>query len=202
METTPQVQWTAKPADDPKKPKIPIDRCGAQSSMQYIVLSREVIGCMLHFFRGRSIPCLMPSEGWCDACTDPKGNEPRWRGYLCCWRVHFNTFHLLELTPPCMTTVASFIEGHEHLRGAIIRLERPSGKANGRIVCQLEKTNVRENTLPPAFDVRDALERIWALHKIVRVGTATPEEIAKQMNPELPLNFKQNGNGSTEKETT
>lgn len=168
MSSSPCIPWSTEPPPTAKAASTQIYRCGKNGTGRFAILCEQITGCEVHFYRGRTIPCLMKSEGWCLPCEDPKGNASRWRGYLSVIQTHTHQTFLLELTPPCCGPLQDYLRDYRTLRGAVIELHRQSGKPNGRITASINRLKIDIADLPEPLDVKSQLATIWEIHKLER----------------------------------
>jgi hypothetical protein len=199
------VSWNGLPPSTPRlQPDIPIFSvpAGGQAFLRCLA---DAQGVWVHWVENRSTPCLGDECCWCPSVPQ------RWKGYVpaLLWRVTHDPQrgHVGRWTPVVLEItegIADQLGGN--LRGKILDLSRPGQRRNSPLrVVFLEQTRSvnDDNTvaratkvaalraaqaeLPPAFDVRPILERVWGLHRArQRVPEPAPEASAEP-SPFIPF---------------
>lgn len=128
-----------------------------------LILSDWVYETRTHYV-GRTLPCNRP-HGPCPYCKE--GRADRWAGYLAVLRENKAGFAILEITPGATPVLKNWCETEGSLRGCVIEIERKKNKANAAVVVRRLYRRPEEPgfTLAPAFDLVEALYRIWQVRK-------------------------------------
>lgn len=150
------VTWTRRPPLEQMPLRYQLLRVPPNGATGLVVLSHDVVGATLHYWRGRTRPCL-PAN--CSPCEH--GNRPRWRGYVAVQGRRTHQIFLLELTPAPMKHIDQYFRAHRTLRGAELSLKRKNGKANGEIFLQIFPPAITADDRPKAPDVKQLLEAMW-----------------------------------------
>ncbi|HWN10120.1 MAG TPA: hypothetical protein VNO50_12790 [Pyrinomonadaceae bacterium] len=158
-----KIAWENEPPINDAISPYDLFRIPGRGTYNFIILSRQLHGCKLHYFKGRSIP---HTEGGCEACENK--NETRWRGYLAVCNASNFKQGILELTAVPAAQIAEKIKLNEPIRGKIATLHRPSGKPNGRIQLDLRPGKIPDKELPEPFNVIATLKKIWNVQDHMR----------------------------------
>lgn len=152
----PSAIWFDEPGPEDEPLGFDIFRTPTRKPFRAIVLSHRPVGSYTHYAGGRSRPCL--GDG-CSICEH--GQRPRWHGWLAvCDRKTFRRA-LFEYPRGADESLREALRRYDSLRGHEIRASRRRPEANARVVLEVSATLVDLDTLPPEFDVRSALVRIW-----------------------------------------
>lgn len=180
------IEWSDGPPTTSLGDRLQLLRCPPGSGPPLVVLSSSLVGVKLHWIAGRSTPHV--SEN-CKGCEDHL--PTRWRGYLACWSPKSQATCILELTEACVDAIANYRQLYGTLRGAQIRLSRPSCKANGRIHCEIIAGTTPDSLLPVEPDIKPALIRMWdAPTRRDRIVDATPRNTGDAKTFEKPEKAK------------
>jgi len=148
--------WTREPPDHTILATLPILRAPTKPAIVGVITSYEMVGCNLHWYKGRSLPC---EDRKCPAC---EMKIPwRWKGYLGFWQPAEAQHSLLEFPAAAADTIADFRSQHSTLRYAILELKRVPVKANGRVLARIKPGVTDYKIFPQAPDVEKILARIW-----------------------------------------
>lgn len=129
------------------------------AGIEGIILSDSLVAVNTHWWGGRSAPCTAP--GSCEYCDYHKIGK-RWKGYLAVWCPNSKHEMCLFEVSRQAATYQPYLTTSSELRGLWIRLRRKGASKQSPVVAELGKpTDVNELCLPAAFDVRQALLRIW-----------------------------------------
>ena len=123
-----------------------------------LILSEDVVAAWTHYDGGRSRICLGAE---CQVCA--RNLAARWYGYLCIYSTASNKKGLLEITPRCAEALTAWHEVHRTLRGARISVWRDGPRINSQLSCSVAEGGFSGTALPPPFDVRETLRRLWGL---------------------------------------
>jgi len=150
------VSWESRPDSRDATTPFKLFRVPAKGIWTFYILSKEVIGVRVHFFKGRTTPHGTPV---CDACE--AGIEARWRGYIAAANKHDYHRGMIELTAGPAQQLIERLDRQEIIRGLVIQLSRPGGRPNSRIQIDIRPADIDPSKLPPAFDVQATLMKIW-----------------------------------------
>lgn len=165
------------PADAPARRDYPLLwRPNVATPVKAVLLGGKLYCCLCHYDRtiGHNVPCL--GEGRCRYCPDA-GIRPE--GYLPAFDPLTRRKRVLVMTDSATAGFQRATFQRPDWRGAIVELKRMDGRRNARVGCRIVG-EAAVNALPPAFDVRAALERVWGLYASAAL---VPGEIAPADNP-------------------
>jgi len=97
----------------------------------------------------------------CGPCAD--GNEARWRGYMFVMNPRTRNVSILEVTAAPMRRIDTYFREHRTLRGALVDLDRKSGKANGELYIDISEGAIAKENLPNVPSLKLLLCKIWKL---------------------------------------
>jgi len=159
---TDNIRW-GPPPDRRLPHKIPIEAAPKDGSVLYFwSLSCDILGVFTHWWEGRSIPCIGRDQG-CVCGVRNIWVATRWRGYLAAWHDEWERFFIAEVTDQAVRESKSVCDlAFEDLRGRKFALRRLGKNRNAKVQIELCSTKRLEYELPAAFDLREALARIWA----------------------------------------
>lgn len=152
--------WRDAPDTTNRSDNYRIYRTPVGREVELICLSGNYLGASLHYWKGRSTPCI---GAGCEACKS--GQRPRWKGYVQAYHPATRTIVIFEFTERGYEPMQEAINHHGHLRGLKFRACRLNRKANGPI--QLAFSELREESphLPVGGDLAAMLERIWEVRQ-------------------------------------
>lgn len=148
--------WSDRPTRSNDNQPFKIYRCPANRPLKVICVSEMLIGCDLHYWKGRSVPC---SGNECTACQ--AGQMPRWRGYFQGFSEDSRTVRIIEVTERVWGIFDAATKKHGSLRGLGVRIERMNGKVNGPLSATFEGMMKSPGELPEEADLIAILERMW-----------------------------------------
>lgn len=149
--------WCSTP-DAHRRIMYPIYTPKVGKDVVVVILSQEMTGAHVHYFSGRTQPCIRES-GKCEGCE--RGADRRWKGYLACLDKAKGRQVLVEVTREAFMRCQGFAAYAGQLRGMVLRLIRSGEAKNSRVQAQLMKYTGHIAELPPEFNVKAALEVIW-----------------------------------------
>ena len=149
-------RWATRPNPEDLPDKWKIHRVSASGLQSALVLSTDTSGCYVHYWKGRTTPCL--SDG-CQPCES--GQVPRWRGYMAVLIGPGRLTRILEVTACCIPAIDRYSTEWGTLRGSLISLTRKGRKANGELECIFGEKPVARAGLPIAPELVPYLKRIW-----------------------------------------
>ena len=178
-------KWTREPPAHKDLATLPILRAPPRGVLVGQLTSYEMVGCPIHWWRGRSLPC---EDHKCPACQN---KVPfRWKGYLGFWQPAQSQHSLLEIPAAAADTVADFRLQNPTLRHAIVELKRVPEKANGRVLLRIKPGPTDAKMFPQPPDTERLLAKIWDLPAITADDT-----IFRRTAPKIKANrdgFSQN----------
>ena len=157
--------WTTKPERDPNNTPYRIHRTPATRELRVIIISEDLIGTNLHFWKGRSTPCTGNN---CTACQS--GHKARWKGYLQALNENSNTVQIVEITDRVYDAFALQKQKHGTLKGLGVRLSRTNGKPNGPLAAEFDGIKRSPGELPEEANLPGILERMWELRQTALPG--------------------------------
>lgn len=150
--------WARRPDKSDMPMRYEVNRAGPKGHLIHLILSHDVDGAHIHFYRGRSARC---GGEKCDACL--AGIRKDWRGYLIVTTIKTRVLSLMELTPAAMPPVDVYFRTHRTLRGAFISTIRIPAEKNGRLRSTLEESCYNVENFPKPPPVRQILKKLWGL---------------------------------------
>jgi hypothetical protein len=155
---TADIAWTRFGAVETTKSGFEILRCGATALGPLLILSTEPMAVPLHFWQGKSFPHLTQN---CPACAAKRPSKMKL--YVVVLDPKRNAQYVLEMTDGVTDRIREHLEQFGSLRGSYIRLSRPSGKANGKLFAQFDRSNMSDHQLAKPIDLIDYLVRLWQI---------------------------------------
>jgi len=156
---TKKIMFHSRPDRADMPIHIPITRCPPKGIGPLIILSSDVIGCHLHYWRGRSTPCQGEN---CEACAD--GQIPRWRGYLIVMNPKGDEKIMMEITAAAVPPIDVYFSEHGTLRNALLYLKRVGMKPNGKLLSKIETSARTLASLPAEPNLSNLLLRMWGMN--------------------------------------
>lgn len=166
--------WKDKPDSTNRTDNYRIYRTPVGREVELICLSTNFLGASLHYWKGRSTPCIGPE---CEACKN--GQRPRWKGYIQAYHPATRTIVIFEFTERGYEPFQEALNHHSHLRGLKFKTFRLNKKPNGPIQICFGELREESPHLPKAGDLAGMLERIWE----VRQETFDFTDRARQNRP-------------------
>lgn len=156
--TTEQIAWGAQPkAEDDRF--IPIYSPKPLSTLTLTVVCNELVSAQVHWLEKRHVPCIGAANG-CEGCS--RKRSIRVKGWLGCWEPNFNRLVLLEMTPEAMRQAnVPLLEKPPLLRGMGVKAWRIGKSEQAPMRVELFR-GIEGQELPPEFDVKTVLLRIWS----------------------------------------
>lgn len=144
-------------------PSMHIRRLKANEDLQFIVLSRALVGIWTHWMKGASMPCVNPRSS-CKGCI---GSEPTRQKFL----LHVYSYYtkqeeVLELPPGAAQDFLEFYPMGATIRGQRLKIKRGGGKKARLTVDILPPYD--EQTIGPLPAEKDPvipLIELWSLDK-------------------------------------
>lgn len=162
--TTRPVGWTTAPPKDEGTRNWQMIRAPECGSLRLMIVSHQLIGRPMHFYRGRSTPHTEPT---CEACDD--GRRKEWKGYIGCRQIVTGQRYILEVTAHVGHQIAKYSSDHRTLKGTIINVGRTTPKANGKVWVKLTPPPENMGELGPEPDLRPILERMWQIKTTLKL---------------------------------
>jgi len=152
--------WQNKPDRDCTTQNFRIYRTPVGREVELVCLSPQFLGVKLHYWKGRSTPCIGHA---CEPCGN--GHRPRWKGYVQAYHPATRTIVIFEFTERGYQPFQEALNQHGHLRGLRLKACRLNKKPNGPI--QIAFAELREESphLPKQGDLAAMLERIWEIRQ-------------------------------------
>lgn len=161
------ANWSLFPAATDVKNSYDLRRTPAKGKVKAVFTSEHVMGCPVHFFAGRTVPCTQ--EDGCVPCEH--GRSYRWMAYFACVDRSDGEHIIFEVTALIHSEMATCDEKYGGLRGMEFHACRPSGRINGRISFSTTRKPKELDGLPDPPDVAAVMEHIWAPSLDVMVPT-------------------------------
>lgn len=158
--------FTSGPNRDRRDPHWEVLRCGAKEQLTGIVLSHNLVGCYLHFYGRRSVPCKHPAP--CVACDD--SSSRRWYGYLAVMDCRKHDRAIVEVTDGCEPMVHAAFCKFRTLRGLKFVQKRRGEKANGGLMMVFNDSRIPQEQIPHEPDLRRMLLRMWEVPDVGASG--------------------------------
>jgi len=174
------TNWTDRPPDTKSQPALTLKRTGPTKTVG-ICLSNKPIGTLVHFWRGRTRPCLGPLL--CEACHD--GQTRRWKGYLALYNPDERKVWIHEFTENAYGGIGEALESFTSLRGHWIRFERTKPVSNAPVVATVSPSKSPSDTIPEDPDIKQVLNRIWDLEDQLTTAPETSPTEVKELRPAL-----------------
>lgn len=154
------LNWSEVPGEafSPSKYRIirtPIDG----KPITAIILNASLFGTPTHFYNRQTQPCR---ESECEGCARALKRE--WNGYVFGLSRKNGEAAVLEIKSHGAIKLAEIKRQRGTLRGLEIRLFRPSGKSNGRILLEVVKSHDNKLEWPRVPDARTFMESIWKIN--------------------------------------
>lgn len=138
---------------------IPILTPRDGASVIGLLLSDLHVGCWTHFVARRTVPCSNHLSG-CEHCERYRSN---WKCYLPGWLPDVDRMFLVELTQQAVIDgTPKGLKMPVFRRGQRIRVFRTGISNHSRMQFKLSEPEGNGYILPPPFNVRNQLKRIWA----------------------------------------
>ena len=149
-------RWRTRPSEEPTNHQLSIIRVRPGKPLTGVVLSPDVEGAELHYWKGRSRIC---DDENCEACE--ANFRARWYGYLELWSATTGNRIILEVTQAAAPAIDAYFREHLTLRNAVISATRLNRKVNSKLHVTLSPSPLPEAHIPPSTRIRNQLERMW-----------------------------------------
>lgn len=147
------------PFPDPdRRPFYPIYSPTTDRDVLVVLLSPDLVGVFVHYYNHRTRPCLGNKEA-CEGCD--LRYDKRWKGFAAAWDKDKGRLCLVQVTQEAFLRTPAFHHNKGSLRGMVLRMTRAGASKNARVTATLKPATWADGVLPPAFDVKAALERVW-----------------------------------------
>jgi len=183
------ITWTDRPSREDGQGNYRLLRVGRSGTVRGIIISHNLVGTGLHYWKGKSTPC---NQSTCEACKE--GHTARWYGYIALWSAKTDSIGICEITDGCADDVDRYRARHSTIRGAELLLTRQGQRPNGRILANLTPGSIADERLPSAPDVIKILMKIWGMNENHAVASRPGREKNNRMTATDQV---QSGNGST-----
>lgn len=157
----PRIRFDAMPPDI-SEIWVPILSPKPGCAVRGVVISEYLAGVWTHYVEGRTEPHLEGPAG-CPGCELKRAK--RWKGYYAIEQAQSGRIGLVEITAWALANCQPLNEQpYRTVRGWLIDVSRPAGKANGRVSCLIQPPPYRRSPepIPDPIDVPAALVRIWS----------------------------------------
>lgn len=151
-------QFNNAPPANHDQPQLRIMRAPASPPFQAIITSDDLVGCPIHWYAGRTLPCELEN---CPACGD--GLAWRWKGYVACVCQKTDEHCIFEFPAAAGERLAEYRNKNGTLRGCQFRAYRIPERPNGRLLLRTQPSNFLPNMMPKEVDVVKCLLRIWQI---------------------------------------
>lgn len=132
-------------------------RAPERGGLTAVILSDDLVGCPVHYARGRTRACERPA---CEWCAD--GLTPRWTGYLSILGIQSGRIDILEVTAAAAAPLIRARSTRGSLRGLRVDVSRRNNRHNGRIILTVSVHTDDYDSLPPPCDVIAFLTKLWS----------------------------------------
>lgn len=156
--------WSRRPPNGQTSALWHMMRPPSKGSAKFIVIGHDLLGRDVHYWAGRTRPCIGAD---CQACN--ANQAPRWKGYVACIAEWNKQQVILEVTARMSGPIDSFFRAHRTLRGAFLTTERKSKKVNAATAIWLTESGHNMDAFVAAPDIRPILERMWEVHSVEKV---------------------------------
>jgi hypothetical protein len=151
--------FTRRPEEVPEVDMWRVIRVPPSGRVSVTILSHDLIGRYTHFFRRRSVPCMLPDT--CEACN--QGVPRRYHSWFCALGHKSGECAIVEITKRAVGYFDAAFRAHRTLRGLVAHMTRvPQGKENGKVHAIIEKPKV-EVELPKSANIELILLQMWEL---------------------------------------
>lgn len=147
--------------DDDALPYIPVVTIKPKFKGRMVITCTEPFECCTHFIGGRTLPCLEPECGACDA-ERPK----RYEAFVSGVWVRDKKHEIIRLTTNAMYQLKDRMRGVVDYRGTLLEVERRGERKNGRVVVTVADGFVESARLPERPDLEQHLLKIWRIDGI------------------------------------
>ncbi len=175
-------QWTDEPPKDQRGFALRILRTPPTKAIVALVTSTDVLGCITHYARNRTLPC--EGEDVCQLCQE--GHSYRWHGYIGAIMVDTLEHFLFEFTATASDTFRQYQRLHDTMRGCHFKASRPSQRNNGRVVIQCKPGDEQRLRLPNPPDLKKVLCHIWNVQNTLATEVYTPDRNGNNLQIRKP----------------
>lgn len=130
-----------------------------------VIISETLLGCYQHYDGSNTIPCVGRDQG-CLPCA--AGMNWRWYGYFGVYLPWNGKLGILQITRGAYDTCPAVQGTNVPFRGHYLKAWRRGRSVNSPLSIELGK-RIDPKGLPPEFDVKGALLRLWGIR-----GGASP----------------------------
>lgn len=138
-------------------PRYEILRTPPKKRTVFLILSERELTMPTHYWRGRTTPCLEPEP--CDMCE--ASSEIRWKVYLAVSLPITGQIACYECTDHGGESIIAARKESGSLRGKKLTCWRSGNKENSPVNCIVAKVLDPTIHVPPCFDVKEYLYRMW-----------------------------------------
>lgn len=135
--------------------------------LRFVCLSRKLLSVETHWDGKFTQPHMDPESD----CPNCRQNRPRrWKAYLAALGADSRTVSIVEITQQAVLHCAELRDQGRLLRGWAFSLRRKGSRCNGPVFVEPWSARVDSAALPPEFDLRPHLERMWGFVPELRVA--------------------------------
>lgn len=153
--------------------KWPILRTPANRPLVGTCLSSDLLCCKVHYFRGRSTPCLKGIAD-CDACSLTKARN---KLYIAAAKVGKFDRAIIEMTDAVEASWDEAFCLYRTLRGTIFELSRRPQRPNGQLFLRTKPRLDDLDCVPKPPSLEDMLLRMWEVPEALRAAGLLPLSI-------------------------
>lgn len=181
------VRLERVPQKDETRGGWTIKRADPERAVEYVIVSDDLLGVRTHYWRGRTIPCLIKC---CEPCQAAHAN--RWHGYLLVINTLSHERVAFEFGPNNVELFDELRKQYGSLRGVKFVTARAQKKPNGRVVCVPRGKTENMAKLPSDEPIWPILAHLWGFRAEKRAAAAAPigagptEAEAAQARPPRP----------------
>lgn len=194
------IEWGEAPPPSQTTLKHDLVRCPKTATGPWLITSDRHIGCQLYWLGGRSQPHLAGEEIYGDGtrrpnCVGCRQDKPhRWNGWLTVYHEKTLKHAILEITVNCLEPIEEQIRQVGTLRGSRITLSRQGGRPNGRVTATLMRTDLTITQIPPTFDLKTELAKLWQAPSKRAAPLLETPRIHEDTKPDPDLRNRRTGN--------
>jgi hypothetical protein len=152
------IQWRHEPPPASNLPELVLRRLHASETFHGTITCTRVASCIVHFYGGRTLPCLGDD---CPGCK--LGRDKRRECYISLERRDHRTHGILGVTLGAERNLADKAPNWANVRGLEVTIRRKGRKANGQVSLDVHGQTLETHRLPPAPELMRHLFHLWGL---------------------------------------
>lgn len=184
------IEFSNTPPDDGTGPALPLRRTPTGKPVQAVATSLDLIGCMTHFFKGRTQPHQNEN---CEACN--AGLPKRWHTYLAASECGTLQHFIFETTKRGTEPFLDYRARYGTIRGCQFKASRANTAANSRVIIITKRIDLETVNLPAPPDLAACMSIIWNVAKPDVAGdpvtNAAIERIVKRNGQQIHLHVSE-----------